>query len=320
MGVSPGSSRSRGHHSSASQPAPGRTGERRRLETQTSRAADRLMLACLVALGAVLGCDRGPGPAADPPDSGLSTDATPTPVRDTVLEAALRQAAAEIQGHIGVAVLHLQSGVHASVNGDRRFLLASIYKLPIAYAAVQGDFDPADSVLVTPADRAPGETPFAPGMAVPLAGLVERSLAHSDNTASDVLLRSAGGPDEVKRRIQALGVHDVRVDRSMARVFAGWRGVPDPEDVRDTGSGAGVVTLLAALHRGDELRPEARRLLIEALQAAATGPDRIRAGVPAGTAVAHKTGTLGPLAERERVIAALARAVWDRFTDARSGR
>jgi beta-lactamase class A len=307
--------------------------------------AGRGVLAFLFALCALLGCDRGPAPAADPPDPGPSTAATPTAVRDTVLEAALREAAAEIQGHVGVAVLHLQSGVHASVNGDRRFLLASVYKLPIAYAAMQGDADPAGSIPVTPVDRAPGETPFAPGTSVPLASLVERSLAHSDNTASDVLLRSAGGPGEVNRRIQALGATDVRVDRSMARVFAEWRGVPEPGDARDTGSAEGVVTLLAALHRGDELRPEARQVLLDALRAAATGPNRIRAGLPAGTTVAHKTGTLGPLthdvgiialptgqgelalavliesdaplAAREGVIAALARAVWDRFTDVR---
>jgi beta-lactamase class A len=101
------------------------------------------------------------------------------------------------------------------------------------------------------------------------------------------------------------------------------------------------VALLTALYRGDQLGPDGRNLLIESLQATVTGPNRIRAGVPPGTQVAHKTGTLGPLShdvgivslpdgcgdvamavllesdaplpERERVIAALSRAVWDRF-------
>jgi beta-lactamase class A len=324
---------------------------------------------------AVLACERDPAPDMEAARPDTVEHVARPPVRDSILEAALREAAAGIEGEVGVAVLHLQRDVHASLNNDRRFALASVYKLPVAYAALQhGHVDPADSVSIASADRAPGDTPFAPGMTVPVARLVERSLAHSDNTASDVLLRLAGGPAEVSRRIHAVGAPDVRVDRSMRRIFAEWRGVSDLEghedwglaeldtraaavpprarqeaqaafvaDGRDSGTAEGMVTLLAALHRGEELRPAARQVLIEALHGAMTGPNRIRAGVPAGGTVAHKTGTLGPLTHdvgiitlpagrgdvalavliqsdaplsaREGVIAAMARAVWARFAE-----
>jgi beta-lactamase class A len=292
-----------------------------------------------------MACEGDPAPDMEAARPDTAADVIPGPVRDTVLEAALREAAGRIDGEVGVAVLHLQRDVHASVNGDRRFALASVCKLPVAYGALQqGPVDPADSVSIAAADRAPGDTPFADGMRVPVARLVERSLAHSDNTASDVLLRFAGGPAEVNRRMHALGARELRVDRSMRRIFADWRGTPQEAFVaneRDSGTAEGVVTLLAALHRGQELRPDARQVLIDALQAAATGPNRIRAGVPAGATVAHKTGTLGPLTHdvgivtlpdgrgdvalavliqsdsplsaREAVIAAMARAVWARF-------
>jgi beta-lactamase class A len=321
----------------------------------------------------VAACEPGAAPDTEPLREGAAADAPPRPVRDTVLEAVLRETAAEIEGVVGVAVLHLQRGVHAAVNEDHRFALASVYKLPIAYAAMQGArVAPGDSVTVAPTDRAPGDTPFAPGMAVPVSSLVERSLAHSDNTASDVLLRLAGGPEEVTRRIHSLGARELRVDRSMRRIFVEWRGmdlegheawsaaefdrraaaVPAGDrqeaqaafvrDVRDTGTAGAIVTLLAALHRGDELGPDARQLLLDALRASVTGPTRIRTGVPAGTTVAHKTGTLGPLTHdvgivslpagrgevalavlvqsaaplgaRERVIAAATRAVYGHFT------
>jgi beta-lactamase class A len=329
----------------------------------------------LAALMAFAACDTAPAPDAETPRAVAEAPAARAPVRDTVLEAAFREAAAEIEGVVGVAVLHLERNVRASLDGDRRFSLASVYKLPIAYAAVQaGGVGPADSVAVAPADLAPGESPFASGTSAPFARLVERSLGYSDNTASDVLLRLAGGPEEVTRRVRAAGVGDVRVDRSMRRIFAEWRGIMEleghetwsraefdarsaavpprvreeaqaafVEDVRDTGTPEGLAALLAAVHRGEGLAPEGRRLLLEALEGTRTGDRRIRAGVPPGTTVAHKTGTLGPLthdagivtlpggrghvalavlvqsdapiAAREDVIAAMARAVWDRFAE-----
>jgi beta-lactamase class A len=310
-------------------------------------AALTLLCLCL----ALPGCDPGPTPDTGPTRTAdrdaTARDPAPraTPVRDTILEASIREATAALDGEVGVAVLHLQQDVHAAVHGDLPFPLASVYKLPIAYAAVYGGrAGAADSVTVTRSDRAPGETPFEAGTVVPVARLVERSLAHSDNTASDVLLRLAGGPDEVNRRVREVGARDVQVHRTMEQVFADWRaGAPAAfgEDGRDTGTPEGIVSLLAAIHRGDGLRQDGRRLLLDALQAADTGPNRIRAGVPVGTIVAHKTGTLGPLthdvgivtlsggrgevamavliqserplAAREEVITAVARAVWERF-------
>jgi beta-lactamase class A len=308
-----------------------------------------LTLLCLFL--AIPGCDTAPTPdtgptrTADPNAMPRDTAPRAAPVRDTILEASIRDATAAVDGKVGVAVLHLQQAVHAAVHGDVPFPLASVYKLPIAYAAVyDGRASGADSVTVTPSDRAPGETPFEAGTVVPVARLVEESLAHSDNTASDVLLRLAGGPDEVNRRLREMGAPDVRVHRTMDQVFADWRaGAPATfvEDGRDTGTPEGIVSLLAAIHQGDGLGPDGRRHLLHALQAADTGPNRIRAGVPAGTIVAHKTGTLGPLTHdvgiitlpggrgevamavliqsgaplsaREAVIAAVARVVWDRF-------
>jgi beta-lactamase class A len=334
----------------------------------------RLAVALVVLLCTAPSCDAGANePGAAAPAATADRD-TPAVARDTVLEAALGHAASDLAGTAGIAVLHLQRGVAASLNGDQRFPLASVYKLPVAYAALMGGhLRPGDSVVVQATDLAPGATPFGAGVPAAVEDLVRQSLAHSDNTASDVLLRLAGGPAGVMGRLAAIDAGDIRVDRSMRRIFAAWRGIRDVEgidgwgpgelgvrgsavpreaqaeaqaafveDARDAGSAEGLTALLAALYRGDGLSAEAHRMLLSALEDAATGPGRIRAGVPAGTTVAHKTGTLGPLthdagiidlpdgrgqaalavlmrsdapvADRERVIAAAARAVWQRFT------
>lgn len=327
----------------------------------------------LAALLLLAGCGEGepeaPAAAVAVPEV---VDTVPAIAVDTALEAAFREAAAEIEGTVGVAALHLEGRTAASLNGEHRFPLASVSKLPMAYAALRRAA--GDSVAVEPADRAPGLTHFAAGTRVPLDTVVARSLSHSDNTGADVLLRAAGGAAEVTRRLRALGIEGVRVDRSMRRLFADWRGVPGADSVhvwtfaefqarrsavgraardsaraafladpRDTGTASGVAALLAAIQRGEGLAPGRRELLLEALRGTVTGPERIPAGLPPGTPVAHKTGTLGPLthdvgvvtlpagrghlvlavlvrsdapvAERERVIAAVARAAWARFAE-----
>lgn len=311
--------------------------------TQISMPGPAAVLTLALLLSAPA-CERAPEPAGEAPPVSPAPEPT-LPARDTALEARLSMVAAGIEGEVGIAVLHIQHEVRASVNGESAFPLASVYKLPIAYAALmRGHASPGDTVTILADDRAPGETPHAPGDVVPVSWLVERSLAHSDNTASDVLLRLAGGPAEVTARIQARGIPGVRVDRPMSDIFEAWRAdgpgafVQDP---RDTGTADAIAAILAAIHRGETLDAGVRRVILDALRGAVTGPNRIRAGLPEGTAVAHKTGTLGPLshdagiiplpddlgdvalavlirsaapvASREEVIAAAARTVWDWF-------
>jgi beta-lactamase class A len=309
-------------------------------------------------------------------DAAPQPEASPRPVPDTALEAAFRAIAAELPGEIGIAALHLQRELVAFHEPDRPFPLASVAKLPVAYAALRRpDVEGSASARVAATDRAPGDTPFRAGVEVSVARLVERSLAHSDNTASDVLLRLAGGPEAVAHTLRELGIDGLRVDRSMKQIFAAWRGVGDAEgvegltlaeldrraaavppaaraeaqslfggDPRDTGSARGTLELLVALHEGRGLMPEDRELVLQGMRGAVTGPNRIRAGVPEGAAVAHKTATLGrwthdvgiislpdgagdvalvvligsdaPLAARERAIASAARAVWQRHAEA----
>jgi beta-lactamase class A len=52
-----------------------------------------------------------------------------------------------------------------------------------------------------------------------------------------------------------------------------------------------VLVLLRALHEGRGLSAESRELLLKLMTETPTGPRRIKGRLPAGTVVAHKTGT-----------------------------
>jgi len=145
----------------------------------------------------------------------------------------------------------------------------------------------------------------------------------SDNTATDVILRMAGGPEAVTRYLRELGIEDMNVDRSEARTFADLVGIPDtvPEselhryshfrmrdalpdsvrlaariaygdDPRDTATPEATALLLAELWKGTGLSRESRDRLVESMRASRSGPRRLRGLLPSDTPVAHKTGTV----------------------------
>ena len=66
------------------------------------------------------------------------------------LQSEIAALAAELEGDVGAAVIHLETGQGAATRGDEPFFLASVYKLPIAIAVLRHDrarrHDPARAV------------------------------------------------------------------------------------------------------------------------------------------------------------------------------
>jgi beta-lactamase class A len=187
-------------------------------------------------------------------------------------------------------------------------------------------------VTVAPADLHPGsgkltELFIHPGLSLSIANLMELALVISDNSAADLLLREAGGPAAVTARMRALGLAGIRVDRSTALLLADWQGVktlppesqwnreiwdrlfdavPQAEhmrarraqtvDPRDTATPGDMTALLMRLWKNDLLTPKSTRFLLDILDRCETGKSRIKGLLPQGTDVAHKTGSVGGVA------------------------
>ena len=207
---------------------------------------------------------------------------------------------------IGVAAINVTSGRRFSVRGRERFPMGSVYKLPIAltvlHLADQGRISLRQERTIEPKDFAPGWSPLrdqANGQPVTLtvAELLRHMVSISDNTASDALLRLAGGPRVVSTRMAELGVGGIRVDRSETQIAADLAKPEGKEnyaiDIRDTATPEDMAALLFAFWRGrDGLSDASHALLLKWMTDSPTGTNRIRAGVPAGSVVIHKTGTM----------------------------
>ena len=254
-------------------------------------------------------------------------------------DAGLRRLLSEIErlarnsgGTVGVGALHLESGRSVWLNGDERFPMASTYKVPIAVQLLtrvdNGEIALSDMVELEPADIHPGSGTISgllddPGVALSLTNLMELMLLISDNSATDVTLRAAGGPDAVNMRMRELGVEDLSVNRPTSVLISDFVGVDSPEDgrislddfrdlaedtteeereaaaeafatdERDTASPRAMTRLLELIWRGEALSEESSEILEDVLLRVQTGTGRIRGVLPPDTDVGHKTGTIG---------------------------
>jgi beta-lactamase class A len=217
-------------------------------------------------------------------------------------------------GRVGAAALLVETGARASLRGDERFPMQSVFKLPVAlhvlHEADAGRMPLSREIALTKADlRGTGGIDpiggrWPDGVTLTVEELARRMVSNSDNTAVDALRALSGGPAAVTRRLKDLGIPGIRVDRGereLARDLSG----PTPakeraafaryaHDLRDTAAPDAAVDLLAKIARGDEqLAPASHDRLLKWMIETSTGASRIKGRLPAGTVVAHKTGT-GP--------------------------
>ena len=234
-------------------------------------------------------------------------------------------------GALGVALMNLESGETFLFNGERRFPMQSVFKLPLA-AAVLSEADARrlqlhDRLVLTEQQLSPQHSPIASAWPArsdyELGQLLEAMVIDSDNTAADVLMKRIGGPGAVTgwlagRRLT--GVQVDRYERELASEVYGmpsfrpeWRNpavfaaaksaVPPPvrlaamraymADPRDTATPRGMIEFLNALDRQELLSPASTRLLLRLMSLTTRAAGRLRAGLPATAFLAHRPGTSG---------------------------
>ncbi len=224
----------------------------------------------------------------------LAAAAAPPPALDAEIE----QIAHTMEGRVGAALMLLETGETAGFDAGARFPMQSVYKFPIAMAilsqvdagALKLDLQVrvAKADLVPPSLHSPIRDQHPEGVELSLRELLRFNIAESDGTASDVLLRLAGGPERVTSYLRGLGVDGVTVATSEAEMSRGQK-----VQYRNWATPRSMLELLRVFHRGAGLSPASRDLLLRLMQESVPGAQRIKGLLPQGTLVAHKTGTSG---------------------------
>jgi beta-lactamase class A len=237
------------------------------------------------------------------------------------LEQQLAYLVSNTSADVGIAALDLSTGETVSIKGNTPFPMASTVKVAVAalYLAQvdHGRRSLDDTINGVSARR-----------------LMRRMLVHSDNRATDVLLNDLGGPRAVHDWLQDNGISGLRVDRNIADLLRSKR---DLWDRRDSSTPVAMIDLLSRIYKAELIKPESRNYLLDLMAQCQTGRNRMKALLPFGTPVEHKTGTLDGLTDdvgfitlpdgrrvavaifarggrdRPRTIAESARAIYDGF-------
>jgi beta-lactamase class A len=235
--------------------------------------------------------------------------------RTAALEAELARIASESDGTVAISVVHVESGERVGLRSGEALPMASVYKLPISIAAMaqvqSGALKRSTAIRIDPDDYRRGHSPLADRMkgrptTITVREAIEMILVDSDNTASDALLRSVGGPERVMAELRRLGVAGVDVSRSERELGSALDDAKDENDAaaarsrfladrRDVASADALADLLVRLYRGELLDESGTRFVLETMGRCRTGLHRLRAGIPAGVPLAHKTGTWGAI-------------------------
>ena len=239
------------------------------------------------------------------------------------LEQRLNYLVAGKSADVGIAALDLNTGETVSIKGDTPFPMASTVKVAVA-ALYMAQVDHGRRNLD---DTING---------TPVRSLMARMLIHSDNRATDIILKDLGGPTALHDWLKQNGVTGLRVDRTIAQLLSDKRDLWDRRGFQHAdGDGRPVEADL----RGELIRPESRNYVLGLMAQCETGKNRMKALLP-GVPIEHKTGTLNGLADdvgfltmpdghrvavaiftrggtdRPRTIAEAAKAIYDGFKTA----
>lgn len=232
---------------------------------------------------------------------------------------------------VGVTAIQIESNKRISYNSTKPCFMASTVKVPIAITLLNRvdnkqesldrvlQLNAEDSVLGSGGlyislDKSPTN--------VSIKRLLTLMLINSDNSATDAILKEINGPNTVQKRLDNLGLKNIRVDRTIlqemfaasgaslqylsqphshksletlfdsvpvANKLRAWKVLET--DLSDTTTSDDMALLLAKLYKQQLLSPESTKLLIHIMMQCRTGKSRIKSLLPPNTVVAHKTGT-----------------------------
>ncbi len=232
--------------------------------------------------------------------AGILTMQAPADTR-AVIEQLIKESGAEVA--VAWRPLDAKPGEEILINVDERFHAASTMKVPVMIELFRqieaGERKLDDTVLVTnqftsihdgtpytlsATEDSDGEIYKAMGTPLSYRVLVEAAITVSSNLATNILIEHLGA-----KNVQAT------VDKLNASGMQVLRGVEDQKAFdagkNNTTTARGLLTLFEAIGKGQAVSPSSSARMVDILKRQKFG-EGIPAGLPPGTPVAHKTGSI----------------------------
>lgn len=237
------------------------------------------------------------------------------------LKTRVEQAIAESNAQIGVAIRHVESGEELMIDADTPVPLASVVKIPVLVEALRqlqdGQLRLDDRWTLRHGFKALGSgilAQFDDGLTPTVKDLLTLMIIISDNTATDMLINRLG-VEAISNHMHQLGLTHTHVARTLREIFEDMLPSADPDQDRyelarwhvehgvrrdgfsySLGPDNNVSTpremtcLMEMIFKAEVLDREACDSILEILLKQQLN-NRLPRFLPAGTRVAHKTGT-----------------------------
>jgi beta-lactamase class A len=214
------------------------------------------------------------------------------------LRGRLEEISAGINAKVGVAVVAIENDDTLSIDGTGQHPMQSVYKFPLALAVMhsvdEGKFSLQQKIRIRRKDLLPNtwsplREKYPKGnIDLPLAEVIRYTVAQSDNNGCDILFRLMGGTAVVEKYIHSLGVTGIAIVATEEEMHK-----DDAVQYRNWCAPAAMGQLLRKFYRGEVLSVKSTAHLRQVMEQTSTGPARLKGTLPAGTVVAHKTGSSG---------------------------
>lgn len=210
------------------------------------------------------------------------------------LKKQLQEIIAQKNATVGISIKGITDKDTLSINGNLKMPMMSVFKFHIALAALnqvdkgklkldQKFFIRKDELLENTWSPMRDDYPNG-NIYLTLDQLLRYTVSHSDNNGCDILLNILGGPEKVQDFITQQGIKDVTI-KVNEQQMATWDNL-----YINTTTPIATTLLLEKFYQGKILKKETSTYLYQIMVETSRGTTWMKAGLPQGTELAHRTG------------------------------
>jgi len=198
---------------------------------------------------------------------------------------------------VGISLKGIEDKDTLSINGNMDMPMMSVFKFHIALAVLnevdKGKLALNQKIFIKKEDLqkdtwSPILEEFPNGnMYLTVDQLLRYTVSHSDNNGCDILLKLIGGAETVQKFINQKGIKNftIKVNEQEMRI---WENL-----YINTTTPIATTELLKKFYQGKVLKKKSTNYLYQIMVECSRGITWMKAGLPSGTELAHRTGISG---------------------------
>jgi len=198
---------------------------------------------------------------------------------------------------VGISLKGIKNKDTLSINGNMNMPMMSVFKFHIALAVLnevdKGKLNLKQKIFIKKEDLkedtwSPIREEFPNGnIDLTIDQLLRYTVSHSDNNGCDILLKLIGGTETVQKFINKSGIKNftIKVNEDQMRT---WENL-----YINTTTPIATTELLEKFYKGKVLKKATTKYLYQIMVECSRGITWMKAGLPEGTELAHRTGISG---------------------------